>query len=173
MFSTEGYAITFMVLHHSNTHTQIRFQSFSFLLASVSKSEHFAFIATLNASNVVSQNLNTLLVVHKIFEVFQISKKKVLNAKIFVKSATYDQTTMDWKHTLIVFSYEAGMLEDPSTEALPEMYEMTCAPEKAPDEPVRLSIEFKRGVPVCVRNEQAGVEKKDPLKLFLYLNEIA
>ena len=65
------------------------------------------------------------------------------------------------------------MLEDPATEALPGMYKMTCDPEKAPDDPVRLSIEFKKGVPISVKNEQAGVLKNDPLELFLYLNEIA
>ena len=74
---------------------------------------------------------------------------------------------------MLSVSYEAGMLEDPATEALPEMYEMTCDPEKAPDQPVRLSIEFKQGVPVRVTNKQAGVEKDDLLELFLYLNEIA
>ena len=65
------------------------------------------------------------------------------------------------------------MLEDPSTEARPDMYEMTCDPEKAPEQPVRISVEFKKGIPVRVVNQQTGAEKNDPLELFLYLNEIA
>ena len=65
------------------------------------------------------------------------------------------------------------MLEDPSVEARSDMYQMTCDPEKAPDVPARISIDFKRGVPVRVRNDEAGIVKEDPLELFLYLNEIA
>ena len=65
------------------------------------------------------------------------------------------------------------MLEDPDTEALPEMYQMTCDPEKAPDSPVRISIEFKGGVPVKVTNQTTGEVKDNALDLFLYLNEVA
>ena len=65
------------------------------------------------------------------------------------------------------------MLEDPSVEALPEMYQMTCDPENAPDKPVHISVEFKEGVPIKVTNEDAKVVKEGALELFLYLNEIA
>lgn len=47
-------------------------------------------------------------------------------------------------------SHEGGPLEDPSFEPEPSMFQLTVAPEQAPDEPERVRIEFERGLPVAV-----------------------
>ena len=74
---------------------------------------------------------------------------------------------------LMHISYESGILENPKTEAPEDVYKMTTDPRLAPNEPERLEIEFRGGVPVRVRNLSDGTEKKDDaLELYLYLNEI-
>jgi len=73
---------------------------------------------------------------------------------------------------LMHISYESGILENPRTEA-PDLYLMTTDPRKAPDEPEKLEIEFKNGVPVRVKNVNTGEEKTDSLELFLYMNRVA
>lgn len=73
---------------------------------------------------------------------------------------------------LMHISYESGVLEDPSKPGPPGIYQMTVDPEKAPDTADVIELDFEKGVPVCVRNQGDGTEKKDPLELFIYLNEI-
>ena len=53
-------------------------------------------------------------------------------------------------------SHEGGPLEDPAREPDESMYLWTLAPELAPDEPERVSIGFKAGVPVSVNGEHLG-----------------
>jgi argininosuccinate synthase len=69
---------------------------------------------------------------------------------------------------LLHISFEGGMLENPWTEPDEAMYELTVSPEKAPDKPTYLEIEFRNGDPVSLDGE-----KMDPLPLFLKLNELA
>ena len=73
---------------------------------------------------------------------------------------------------LLHISHEAGILEDPSTEPEKNIYSKTVDPEDAPDHPTRIELEFKDGIPVRVTNLEDGTEKKDPLELFLYLNDL-
>ncbi|XP_038045979.1 argininosuccinate synthase-like [Patiria miniata] len=73
---------------------------------------------------------------------------------------------------LMHISYESGILENPMTEAPDDLYQMTVDPKKAPDIADKLEIQFKRGVPVRVKNLADGTEKTDPLELYLYLNEV-
>nr|QDG10124.1 argininosuccinate synthase-like protein [Sinonovacula constricta] len=73
---------------------------------------------------------------------------------------------------LMHISYESGILEDPNTHAPDDMFQMTVSPEKAPDTPTILEIEFKQGLPVRVLNKGDGTEKTEPLDLFLYCNDI-
>ncbi len=48
-------------------------------------------------------------------------------------------------------SYEAGLLEDPAVEGAPIIdFSMTVSPEKAPDKPQKVAIDFVDGVPVKV-----------------------
>ena len=44
-----------------------------------------------------------------------------------------------------VSSYESGILEDPMTQAPEDLYQMTVDPQKAPDVPTVIIIEFKKG----------------------------
>jgi len=73
---------------------------------------------------------------------------------------------------LLHISHEAGVLEDPSTEAEKAVYSKTVDPEDAPDQATRISIEFKDGIPIKVTNKEDGTVKTDSLELFTYLNEL-
>ncbi|EGD80422.1 argininosuccinate synthetase 1 [Salpingoeca rosetta] len=74
---------------------------------------------------------------------------------------------------LMHISYESGVLENPSAHAPPGIFNMTTDPEKAPQEPTTLAIEFKHGVPVKVTNKTEGVTKDGIVEMYLYLNEVA
>uniref|UniRef100_A0A4W3J6J5 Argininosuccinate synthase n=1 Tax=Callorhinchus milii TaxID=7868 RepID=A0A4W3J6J5_CALMI len=52
------------------------------------------------------------------------------------------------------------------------MYQMTTDPDKAPNTPDTLEIEFKNGVPVKVTNIHDKTTCDSALELFLYLNKI-
>nr|WP_320017006.1 argininosuccinate synthase [uncultured Desulfobacter sp.] len=73
---------------------------------------------------------------------------------------------------LLHISHEAGILEDPGAVCDESIYSRTVSPEEAPDTPTRITIEFKNGIPVKVKNLENGTEKTDALDLFLYLNEL-
>ena len=51
---------------------------------------------------------------------------------------------------LLHISYEGGILEDPWAEPPENMFEMTVSPEKAPDKPTYIEIEFSKGEPVAI-----------------------
>jgi len=68
---------------------------------------------------------------------------------------------------LLHISYEGGILEDPWMEPQEEMFVWTKSPEKAPDKPTYLEIEFEKGDPVAIDGE-----KLSPAKLFHKLNNI-
>ena len=65
-------------------------------------------------------------------------------------------------------SYEGGILEDPWQEPPEDMFQMTVAPEKAPETPEYLELSFEDGVPVAVNGKTMG-----PVELLSTLNEIA
>ncbi|MCA1785366.1 MAG: argininosuccinate synthase, partial [Desulfobacteraceae bacterium] len=48
---------------------------------------------------------------------------------------------------LLHISHEAGILEDPGAVCDESIYSRTVSPEKAPDIPTRITIEFKNGIP--------------------------
>ncbi len=64
-------------------------------------------------------------------------------------------------------SHEGGPLEDPAREPEEDMFQLTVAPEKAPDEPEYVEIEFEQGAPVSVNGE-----KLSSATLIARLNEI-
>ncbi len=72
---------------------------------------------------------------------------------------------------LMHISYESGVLEDPMTAPTEDMFEWTKSPAEAPDTPAELEIHFKDGIPVKAVDKGRGVEKTDPLELFMFLNE--
>ncbi len=88
-----------------------------------------------------------------------------------ISATKSDPWSMD--DNIMHISYEAGILEDPTTRPPERMFRMTAAPKDAPDKETVLEIDFERGNPVAVRNLDDGTEKKTPLELFIYLNEIA
>jgi len=73
---------------------------------------------------------------------------------------------------LLHISHESGILEDPAFHAGEEIYSKTVSPERAPDTPTRISIEFKDGIPIKVKNLDDGHEVTEPLALFTYLNDV-
>lgn len=68
---------------------------------------------------------------------------------------------------LLHISFEGGILEDTWAEAPEEMYVLTKSPEKAPNKPQYLEIEFKNGNAVAVDGE-----KMTPAQLLAHLNFI-
>ncbi len=53
-------------------------------------------------------------------------------------------------------SHEGGPLEDPAWEPEESLFLLSVAPERAPDAPEYLEIEFERGFPVAVNGERAS-----------------
>jgi argininosuccinate synthase len=68
---------------------------------------------------------------------------------------------------LLHISYEGRHLEDPAAEAEEDMWRWTVSPERAPDQPEYLEIEFRNGDPVAI-NAQA----MSPATLLAKLNEL-
>jgi argininosuccinate synthase len=73
---------------------------------------------------------------------------------------------------LLHISHEAGILEDPNHEPEEDIFSKTVSPEKAPDRATKISIRFKDGVPVKVTNLENGRSEAEPLRLFMFLNEL-
>jgi argininosuccinate synthase len=69
---------------------------------------------------------------------------------------------------LLHISYEGKALEDPWVEPSDEMFRLTVSPEKAPDAPEYVEVEFAGGDAVAVNGQ-----KLSPAKLLAKLNEIA
>ena len=68
---------------------------------------------------------------------------------------------------LLHISFEGGILEDTWAEAPEEMYVLTKSPEKAPNKPQYVEIEFKNGNAVAVDGEQMT-----PAQLLAHLNTL-
>ena len=68
---------------------------------------------------------------------------------------------------MLHLSFEGGELEDPWSEAGPGSYIMTVPPEKAPDTPEYVEIDFEKGDPVAVNGN-----KLSPAAIVKTLNEI-
>ena len=63
---------------------------------------------------------------------------------------------------------ECGVLEDPMNRPPLDIYTMTTDPEKAPDTPTEIEIEFKVGLPVAIDGEQMSY-----LDIIAKMNQIA
>ena len=68
---------------------------------------------------------------------------------------------------LLHISYEGKALENPWTEYDEEMFLRTVSPEKAPNEPEYIEIEFEKGDPVAINGK-----KLSPASLLTKLNEL-
>jgi argininosuccinate synthase len=69
---------------------------------------------------------------------------------------------------ILHISYEGGILEDPYREPDESMFLLTKSPENAPDKPLYIEIEFKKGEPVAIDGK-----KLKPVELMKKLNKIA
>jgi argininosuccinate synthase len=68
---------------------------------------------------------------------------------------------------LLHISFEGGILEDPWNEPDEEMFKLTVSPEKAPDVPSYIEIDFEQGTPVAIDGERLG-----PVALMNKLNTV-
>ncbi|MCJ7686012.1 MAG: argininosuccinate synthase [Desulfobacteraceae bacterium] len=68
---------------------------------------------------------------------------------------------------LLHISFEGGILEDTWAEPPEDMFVLSVSPEKAPDKPTYLEIEFKEGNPVSVNGESMS-----PANLLAHLNDL-
>ena len=68
---------------------------------------------------------------------------------------------------LFHISFEGGILEDPWMEPPEDMFCLTISPEKAPEAPVYIEIEFSDGNPIGVNGERMS-----PYHLLSYLNRL-
>ncbi len=68
---------------------------------------------------------------------------------------------------LLHISYEGGVLEDPWTEPPDDMFTWTASPEKAPDTPTYIEIDFDTGNPVAINGEAMS-----PAQILSTLNKI-
>ncbi|RLA87761.1 MAG: argininosuccinate synthase [Deltaproteobacteria bacterium] len=68
---------------------------------------------------------------------------------------------------LLHISYEGGVLEDPWLEPDEDMFVLSVSPEKAPDKPTYIEIDFEQGIPVRIN----GVSHS-PATLLSHLNRL-
>jgi argininosuccinate synthase len=57
---------------------------------------------------------------------------------------------------LLHISFEGGILEDPWNEPDEDMFKLTVSPEKAPDHPTYIEIDFEQGTPVAVDGQRSA-----------------
>src|SRR5216110_2238394 len=69
---------------------------------------------------------------------------------------------------LLHVSYEGGLLEDPWRAPYDDMFQLTVAPERAPDRAEEIDVELEAGVPVAVNGERLS-----PAALLARLNTVA
>jgi len=68
---------------------------------------------------------------------------------------------------LLHISYEGGVLEDPNFEPEDSMWRLTVSPERAPDKPEVVDLEYRRGDIVAINGK-----KLSPAKVLTELNRI-
>ena len=68
---------------------------------------------------------------------------------------------------LLHVSYEGGVLEDPWMESEEDMWRWTVSPENAPDTPIYVNLEFKKGDIVAIDDKLMS-----PAEILFYLNKV-
>jgi len=68
---------------------------------------------------------------------------------------------------LLHISFEGGILEDPWNEPDEDMFKLSVSPEKAPDTPTYIEIDFEQGTPVAIDGQRLG-----PVELMTRLNTL-
>jgi len=83
-------------------------------------------------------------------EEIEYAKKKGIPVPV-TKSKPYSSDRNLWH-----ISFEGGVLEDPYYEPKEDMFILTKSPQKAPDKPAYVEIEFKAGIPVKLNGSKLG-----------------
>ncbi len=83
-----------------------------------------------------------------------------------MKRGTQSPYSMD--ANLLHISYEGGILEDPWFEPDDSMWRMSVSPEKAPDQPAILELEFCNGDIIAIDGKAMT-----PAEVLTYLNKVA
>ncbi len=97
---------------------------------------------------------------------------KYANEKnIPIESTLEKPYSMD--ENLMHTSYEAGLLEDLKYSPKENMFKKTISPKDAPDKETKIILEFKKGIPFSVFNENTSEKIIGSLNLFQYLNDLA
>jgi argininosuccinate synthase len=81
---------------------------------------------------------------------------------VATKEKNYSEDRNIWH-----ISHEGGVLEDPAKEPEDSMWKLTVSPEKAPDEPCYVVIEFEQGTPVGIDGQRLS-----PVELLKLANRI-
>lgn len=68
---------------------------------------------------------------------------------------------------LLHISFEGGILEDPWNEPDEDMFKLSVSPEKAPDKPTYIEMDFEQGNPVAIDGERLG-----PVAMMKRLNTL-
>ncbi|MDR9502135.1 MAG: argininosuccinate synthase [Desulfurivibrionaceae bacterium] len=68
---------------------------------------------------------------------------------------------------ILHISFEGGLLEDPWNEPEESMFKLSVSPEKAPDTPTYIEMEFEQGTPVAINGRRLP-----PVELFATLNRL-
>ena len=68
---------------------------------------------------------------------------------------------------LLHISFEGGILGDPWNEPEEDMFKLSVSPEKAPDRPTYIELDFEQGNPVAIDGDRLG-----PVELFTKLNTL-
>ena len=84
-----------------------------------------------------------------------------------VPVATTEKSIYSRDRNIWHLSHEGGVLEDPWAEPKEEIFCITVAPEAAHDEPLYLTLDFEKGIPVAIDGEALG-----PVELLTRLNEL-
>ncbi|MEM0026909.1 MAG: argininosuccinate synthase [Ignisphaera sp.] len=90
---------------------------------------------------------------------------KILNEYGYSVSETHKKYSVD--ENLWSRSIEGGELDNPYQEPPEDAFAWTVPPEKAPDKPAYITIEFDEGIPVKVDGE-----KMNPVDMIKYLNKL-
>lgn len=84
-----------------------------------------------------------------------------------------DKPPYSMDDNLMHISYESGNLEDPKCPPREDMYLKTVNIEDWYNEPEVVRIEFQDGLPVSAGLKDSQEKETDPLKMYLWLNEVA
>lgn len=88
-------------------------------------------------------------------------------AEFNVPVAATEKSIYSRDRNILHISHEGGILENPWLEPEESMYQLSVSPEKAPDKPEYVEIEFQSGIPKKIDGNAMG-----PISLLTLLNKL-